>query len=91
MHPILTRCGYRCDLCLAYKPNVEANLANQQKFSAMAGINILAFACRQRAICCDSCMADEPKLIDQNCPVRSCVIEKGGWTLCSASNMCARS
>ena len=23
MEPILTRCGYRCDLCLAYKPNVD--------------------------------------------------------------------
>lgn len=22
MEPIITRCGYRCDLCLAYKPNV---------------------------------------------------------------------
>ena len=22
MEPILTRCGYRCDLCLAYRPNI---------------------------------------------------------------------
>lgn len=22
---IITKCGYRCDLCLAYTPNVEAN------------------------------------------------------------------
>jgi hypothetical protein len=33
MEPILTRCGYRCDLCLAYKPNVAENPSNQQKLS----------------------------------------------------------
>ncbi len=33
MEPILTRCGYRCDLCLAYKPNVVAHPANRQKLS----------------------------------------------------------
>jgi hypothetical protein len=33
MEEILTRCGYRCDLCLAYRPNVEADPANQQTLS----------------------------------------------------------
>ena len=33
MEPILTRCGYRCDLCLAYRPNVAKNPSNQQKLS----------------------------------------------------------
>jgi hypothetical protein len=33
MEPILTRCGYRCDLCLAYRPNVERNPANRQVLS----------------------------------------------------------
>ncbi|MFW9980066.1 MAG: DUF3795 domain-containing protein, partial [Candidatus Thorarchaeota archaeon] len=28
-------------------------------------------------ILCDGCMAKDPKLIDNNCPVRPCVIEKG--------------
>jgi len=30
MEPILTRCGYRCDLCLAYRPNIDANPENRQ-------------------------------------------------------------
>ncbi len=33
MEPILTRCGYRCDLCLAYRPNIETNPENRQILS----------------------------------------------------------
>ena len=33
MAEILSRCGYRCDLCLAYLPNVEANESNRQILS----------------------------------------------------------
>ncbi len=75
MEPILTRCGYRCDLCLAYKPNVAANPANQQKLSdgwhTYFGLEI-----PPAEICCDGCMTDNPQLIDRGCPVRPCVIEK---------------
>jgi hypothetical protein len=28
MDEVLARCGYRCDLCLAYRPNVEAEPSN---------------------------------------------------------------
>ena len=76
MGTILTRCGYRCDLCLAYKPNVEANPANQQILSD-GWHQYFGFRLPPEEIYCDGCMADDPKLIDQNCPVRPCVIEKG--------------
>ena len=33
MDEILSRCGYRCDLCLAYRPNVEANPAGRRELS----------------------------------------------------------
>lgn len=33
MGAVVTRCGYRCDLCLAYKPNVEAHPENRQRLS----------------------------------------------------------
>jgi hypothetical protein len=33
MEPILTRCGYRCDLCLAYRPHATSNPGNQQILS----------------------------------------------------------
>ena len=29
MSEILSRCGYRCDLCLAYQPNIQAHLKRQ--------------------------------------------------------------
>lgn len=76
MEPILTRCGYRCDLCLAYRPNVEANPANRKALSD-GWHKYFGFRLPEDAICCDGCMAENPRLIDDGCPVRPCVIEKG--------------
>ena len=76
MEPILTRCGYRCDLCLAYKPNIEDNLSNQQKLSD-GWYQYFGFRLLPEAICCDGCMAENPELIDKSCPVRPCVMAKG--------------
>jgi len=72
----LTRCGYRCDLCLAYKPNVEKNPANQQKLSD-GGFKYFGFRIEPENILCDGCMSEHAILIDQTCPVRPCAIEKG--------------
>jgi hypothetical protein len=76
MDEILTRCGYRCDLCLAYRPNVEANPANQQILSD-GWHKYFGFRIPADAIICDGCMAENPRLIDKKCPVRPCVIDKG--------------
>jgi hypothetical protein len=76
MDPILTRCGYRCDLCLAFKPNVAQNPANQQILSD-GWFAYFGFRIPPAAISCDGCMADNPNLIDTACPVRPCVIDKG--------------
>ena len=84
MEPILTRCGYRCDLCLAYKPNVEQNPSNQQMLSD-GWFLYFGFRIEPDQISCDGCMADQPILIDQNCPVRPCVIERG-LVNCSSCN-----
>jgi hypothetical protein len=73
--PILTRCGYRCDLCLAYKPNVEENPTNRQILSD-GWFKYFGFRIPPEEICCDGCMADQPILIDKACPVRPCVMEK---------------
>ena len=76
MKPILSRCGYRCDLCLAYRPNIAGNQSNQQRLSdgwhKYFGLRLPA-----SDVCCDGCMAEHPELIDKSCPVRPCVIEKG--------------
>ncbi len=76
MEPILTRCGYCCDLCLAYQPNVAKDPTNQQKLSD-GWHQYFGFRLPSSEILCDGCMADNPKLIDQGCPVRPCVIERG--------------
>jgi hypothetical protein len=76
MQPILTRCGYRCDLCLAYKPNIEEHPENRQKLSD-GWYKYYGFRIPAAEICCDGCMAENPHLLDRGCPVRPCVIERG--------------
>lgn len=76
MDPILTRCGYRCDLCLAYRPNVEQNPSNRQVLSD-GWYKYFGFRLDPAEICCDGCMSEHPHLIDSGCPVRPCVIERG--------------
>jgi len=76
MEEILTRCGYRCDLCLAYKPNVEKNPANQRILSE-GWQRYFGLRIPPEAILCDGCMSDQPHLIDQNCPVRPCASARG--------------
>ncbi len=75
MDQIIARCGYRCDLCLAYRPNVEANPGSQVTLSD-GWQKYFGFRIPPEAIICDGCMGENPCLIDKSCPVRPCVIEK---------------
>ena len=74
---ILSRCGYRCDLCLAYKDNIEKDDRRDQLSDGWYryfGILIPA-----DEIYCEGCMTSdslEVDLIDRNCPVRPCVLDK---------------
>ena len=73
---ILTRCGYRCDLCLAYKDNIETD--DQREFLSDTWYKIYGFRIPAQEIYCEGCIScDNPKLIDNKCTVRPCVIEKG--------------
>jgi hypothetical protein len=76
MKPILARCGYRCDLCLAYKVNVEGMPSNQEKLSD-GWHAYYGFRLAPEKIICSGCLSENEQLIDQGCPVRPCVIEKG--------------
>jgi hypothetical protein len=72
---IITKCGYRCDLCLAYTPNVEAN--DQRQLFSDGWFEIYGFSIVPDDIKCEGCISSEsPELIDKNCPVRPCVINK---------------
>jgi hypothetical protein len=76
MTEILSRCGYRCDLCLAYRPNVEADPSNRQILSD-GWYKYFGFRIPADQIICDGCLAQAPRLIDKSCPVRPCVVERG--------------
>jgi len=76
MEEFLSRCGYRCDLCLAFRPNVETNPSNRQVLSD-GWYKYFGFRIDPEAIICDGCMAENPRLIDSSCPVRPCVIQRG--------------
>lgn len=78
MNEILSRCGYRCDLCLAYRPNLEANPSNRQVLSD-GWHKYFGFRHPPEEIACDGCMgmAENSQLIDTGCPVRPCAIERG--------------
>jgi len=73
---ILSRCGYRCDLCLAYRPNVVKN--DQRVLLSDGWYKYFGFRILPERIICDGCMSPgNPKLVDTGCPVRPCAIVKG--------------
>ncbi len=74
---IITRCGYRCDLCLAHKENIESQ---EDKMIISDGwFKYFGFRIPPEEISCDGCLSskEEPYLIDDDCPIRACVIDKG--------------
>jgi hypothetical protein len=73
LEPVLTRCGYRCDLCLAYRPNVEAAPESAQVLSDGWQL-YFGFRIPPKDIACDGCLAADGHRIDAACPVRACVI-----------------
>ena len=73
MEPILSLCGFRCDLCLAYKPNIEAHPENRQVLSD-GWYTYFSFRLSPEEIYCEGCSAETPTTLDRDCPVRPCVI-----------------
>ena len=72
---ILSKCGYRCDLCLAYRPNVQKDDRRQELSDGW--FQIYGFRIEPESIACDGCVSsDSPNLIDKNCPVRPCVVSR---------------
>lgn len=72
---LLSRCGYRCDLCLAYRPNVARN--DQRRILSDGWHKYFGFRIPPEKIICDGCMAaGAPVLLDTGCPVRPCAIAR---------------
>ena len=76
MEPHLSLCGFRCDLCLAYRPNIEAHPENRQMLSD-GWHTYFGFRLSPEDIPCDGCAANSPVTLDQGCQVKPCVTQKG--------------
>ncbi len=87
MKEIVTRCGYRCDICPVFAPNIkspEDARAASEGFRKYYGFQI-----EPDKIACDGCLSNG-RLVDKDCPVRPCVLEKGleNCAECSAFASC---
>ena len=72
----LTMCGYKCDLCKAYSKNIKKN--DKRKMLYQVWNKYYDLDIKQEDIYCDGCRCKkrDAKRIDDNCPVRACVIDK---------------
>jgi hypothetical protein len=73
MDSVLTRCGYRCDLCLAYRPSIEADPGSARVLSD-GWHRYFGFRIPPEEIACDGCLSEDGHRIDATCAVRACVI-----------------
>jgi hypothetical protein len=72
---ILSKCAYRCDLCLAYGPNVAREDRRAELSDGWHAI--FGFRIPPEKIVCDGCVSgDNPRLIDKGCPVRPCAVAR---------------
>ena len=77
MDKILSCCGYRCDLCPAYRENVSG-LEHQRRI-AEGWRHVYGVSAKPADVYCDGCldMRTKAKRIETDCKVRACVLEKG--------------
>lgn len=72
MNVITSCCGMRCDLCLAFRPNVEAHPENREMISD-GWHTYFGFRIPPEKITCDGCFSGGSPTIDSECPVHPCV------------------
>ena len=70
---ILSRCGFRCDLCAAYNPNIKS--FEDRKIVSAKWQQYFGFYLEPEKIGCDGCVGNSPTL-DANCPIRPCLNER---------------
>ena len=70
-------CGYRCEICPAYKDNITCE-EDQQKVSD-GWFKYYGFRIPAEEIYCDGCLAENcsnPRRIDPECGVRACALDR---------------
>jgi len=75
MEPLLSYCGMRCDLCLAFTPNAAQHSKNRQILSD-GWHEYFGFRIPPEDIHCHGCRSTAIATLDEMCPVRPCVIER---------------
>lgn len=73
---IVTRCGMRCDLCIAYIHNPDHQSMEARRQASDVWEKYLGFRIEPEDIECGGCLGGE-RLLDTDCPVRPCVIRHG--------------
>jgi len=78
MEEIISRCGFKCSLCMIYKDNLKGEqdkIRFRDILRKYYGDEVTLEQCY-----CDGCIADDsenPIRINTECKIRPCVIEKG--------------
>ncbi len=74
---IFSKCGNRCDLCLIYRPNVEANDRREEICKVYSKI-WQGFEPNPQEVICDGCSSKKEDIVlfSPDCETRKCVIEK---------------
>ena len=70
-------CGFRCELCPAYKDNITSE-EDRQRISD-GWFKYYGFRIPAEEIYCDGCLAENclnPRRIDPECEVRACALER---------------
>ena len=75
MEQILSLCGMRCDLCMAYRPNLEKQPENQQILSD-GWFKYFGFRIPPEDINCVGCFPDGNPTLDSGCEVKTCVTDQ---------------
>lgn len=74
---ILGRCGYKCNLCLAYRENIKSDADNRRFRDGL--LKYYRYRLSIEACYCDGCLADDrenPVLLTPECRVRPCVLKR---------------
>jgi hypothetical protein len=76
LNPIIARCGYRCDLCPAYRENIHG--PEDQQRTSDGWFKYYGFRVPPEQIRCDGCRDERPEArrIDTACPIRPCAIAR---------------
>ncbi len=73
----LTMCGYSCELCKAYAPNIKK--LDQREMLSKMWMKYYELDIKPEDIYCEGCRCEREnaKRIDDDCPVRKCVVMNG--------------